>query len=156
MPHHLQTVSYLKHRNSRICRVLDYKFLIILSLETCILRLDGGDLVQTFHHLVNLRRELRRFDIVVRMLSQCLMKENSCNTLSLKTHLVRNDKGDIQRMLYEGMPVIAQIFFQRLLRNLPGFQDQCLPFFPIMWKFFTDNIYINFLHDASEIVYHQS
>ena len=54
VPHHLEPVSQLEDGHPRIGGVLDNKLLVILRLETGVLRLDLGDLVQTVDHGVDI------------------------------------------------------------------------------------------------------
>ncbi len=53
IPHHLESVGNLEHRDPRVCGVLDNQFLVVLGFKTCVLRLYGRNLVQAVHHLVN-------------------------------------------------------------------------------------------------------
>ena len=134
IPHDLQPVGNLEHGDSWIGGVLDNQLLVVFRLETCVLRLNRGNLVQSVHHLGDLSREVGRADSRLGMLPHRFVQENRSHAFCRKSDFLGYDGRHVHRMLNERMPIVPQVLRQHLARLLPGAVNELKPLLAIMGK----------------------
>ena len=118
MAHDLQAVGDLDDANSRVGRILDDEFLVILSLQAGVLGLDGGYLVEAVDHQPNVLGECR--DVYILVCAGGLVQVHGGGAGVGETDFLRDDVRHAVCVPDERRAVIPGLALERLHGNLPG------------------------------------
>ena len=122
--HHVEAVGNLDEHYPRIFGVGYYQAFVVLGLQAGLLGFDGGYLVETLRYVYYLRGKCSFGQTLQHLGVEAygLMEKYGNDALVAEVDVLRHYSGYSQRVLYERMPVLAQLVLHGLFGYAVGFE----------------------------------
>ena len=122
--HHVEAVGNLDEHYPRILGVGYDQTLVVLGLQAGLLGFDGGYLVETLRYVYDFMGKCSFREVLqhLRVEPDSLMEKYGNDALVAEVDVFRHYPGYSQRVLYERMPVLAQLVLHGLFGYAVGFE----------------------------------